>query len=316
MALAFEVLLEFLEAGDPRLIPEVVSQFWSKKMSPDGDPLTAYEYFLVRACRPDLASDAARDWLSKGHRTTIPGADLFSAVPSTLPIPSGSGMNSAEKVIVVYRDHHTVAGLSTAGLRTLEALRASGLEIVDLDFSFARDRMSEEGRHNFPRRRSARKAIHVLNLNPEYVPDCLMCHLSALDESGYRIGQFYWELSDTAPIHDCGLSLVHEIWVATEFLRDVYRRRVSVPVYVMGQAIESQVPESRFDRSTFNLSKSAYTFLFSFDAGSVVERKNPLASVQAFRKAFPVGTENVALVLKTRNWRRCTPIRIGITGGA
>jgi glycosyltransferase involved in cell wall biosynthesis len=145
-----------------------------------------------------------------------------------------------------------------------------------------------------------------------------MCHLSSLDESAYRIGQFYWELSDTSAIHDCGLSLVHEIWVATEYLRDVYRKRVSVPVYVMGQAIECSAPDRRFDRSVFNLPQSAYTFLFSFDAGSIVERKNPLAIVQAFRKAFPAGTEAVTLVLKTRNlaamqtdrdrehWRRLT----------
>jgi glycosyltransferase involved in cell wall biosynthesis len=150
-----------------------------------------------------------------------------------------------------------------------------------------------------------------------------MCHLSSLDESAYRIGQFYWELSDTAAIHDCGLSLVHEIWVATEYLRDVYRKRVSVPVYVMGQAIETPAPDSRFERSTFNLPKGAYTFLFSFDAGSIVERKNPLASVQAFLKAFPAGTEEVALVLKTRNlgamqtdrdrehWRRVTESAAG-----
>jgi len=111
VARAFEMLPDFLEAGDPRLIPDGVSQFWSKKMSPERDALTAYEYFLARACRPDLAPDTARDWLSKGHYTTIPGADLFSAVPSSLPVPSGSGMNSPEKVIVVYRDHHTVAGL-------------------------------------------------------------------------------------------------------------------------------------------------------------------------------------------------------------
>src|SRR6185369_15364231 len=59
--------------------------------------------------------------------------------------------------------------------------------------------------------------------------------------------------------------------------------------------------DGRFERSTFHLPKSAYTFLFSFDAGSVVERKNPLALVQAFRKAFPSATEDVSLVLKTRN---------------
>jgi glycosyltransferase involved in cell wall biosynthesis len=84
-------------------------------------------------------------------------------------------------------------------------------------------------------------------------------------------------------------------------LRDIYRRRVNVPVYVMGQAVDSHTPDSRFTKATFNLPAEACVFLSSFDAGSVVERKNPLASAQAFRKAFPTGRENAILVLKTRN---------------
>jgi glycosyltransferase involved in cell wall biosynthesis len=301
VALACELLSDLLHAGDPRLVPDLVSQFWSRRMSPEPDALTAYEYFLLRVCRQNPEPGTARDWLAKRCRAAIPEADLFAAAPSSSPVPSTALLNSPDRVVVVYRDHHTVAGLSKAGLQTKEALRRSGLEVIDLDFCFGRERMAEEAAHNFSRRRSARTTLHILNINPEYVPDCLMCHLSSLDESAYRIGQFYWELSDTAPIHDCGLSLIHEIWVATQYLREVYRKRVSAPVHVMGQAIESPEPDGRFDRSTFNLPKNVYTFLFSFDAGSVVERKNPLASVQAFRKAFPAGTEKAALVLKTRN---------------
>jgi len=320
VALSFELLSDLLQAGDPRLIPDFVSEFWSRKMATEPNAFSAYEHFLVRAFRSDLPSESARDWVAKQCRAAIPEVDLFSTSANTAPWPAGAALNSPEKVIVVFRDHHTIAGLSKAGGQTTQALRGLGFDVVDLDFRFGRDRLSEEALHNFSRRRSARKTLAVLNLNPEYVPDCLMCYLSSLDESAYRVGQFYWELSDTSSIHDCGLSLVNEIWVATEYLRDVYRKRVSVPVLVMGQAIECDAPEGRFERSGFNLPENAYTFLFSFDAGSVVERKNPLAVVQAFRKAFPAGTEAVSLVVKTRNldamhtdrdrdhWRRLTAL--------
>jgi glycosyltransferase involved in cell wall biosynthesis len=299
VALSFELLGDFLQAGDARLIPDFVSRFWSRRMSSNPDSLSAWEYLVARACRPDLPAEAAQDWLS-ARCATIPEAGLFST-GSHSPVAPDVALNSPDRAIVVYRDHQTIAGLSKAGLQTKDALRGAGIEVIDLDFRFGRDRMAEEALHNFPRRRSARTSLHVLNLNPEYIPDCLMCHLSSLDESAYRIGQFYWELSDTSAIHDCGLSLVDEIWVATEYLREVYRKRVSVPVYVMGQAIECPAPDGRFNRAAFGLSQNAYTFLFTFDAGSVVERKNPLAIVQAFRKAFPAGTEGVALIVKTRN---------------
>src|SRR6202008_3747871 len=34
VASSFELLTHFLQAGDPRLIPDFVSQFWSRKTSP------------------------------------------------------------------------------------------------------------------------------------------------------------------------------------------------------------------------------------------------------------------------------------------
>jgi glycosyltransferase involved in cell wall biosynthesis len=329
VAMSFDLLPDLLQAGDPRLIPEVVSGFWSKKLSPDPESLTVYEYFAAQACRhgfvaagtiSDEAAASVRQWCATTFRAIVPQADPFFSAPPPTPQNEcdSTDLNSPEKAVVIYRDHQTIAGLSKAGFLTKEAFSRAGLKVIDLDFSFGRGRMLEEYIHNQQVQCCPRSTLHVLNLNPEYIPEVLMCHLSGLNSSSYLIGQFYWELSDTAPIHDCGLSVVNEIWVASEYLRDVYQRRVSVPVYVMGQAIEPRTPDVRFTRAYFNLPENAYMFLFSFDASSVVERKNPLASAQAFRKAFPLGTENAILVLKTRNtaggshdrdhWRRVMDI--------
>lgn len=45
----------------------------------------------------------------------------------------------------------------------------------------------------------------------------------------------------------------------------------------------------------------AFTFLFSFDFHSYIERKNPVAVIDAFRSAFPVDRKDVRLVLKSIN---------------
>jgi glycosyltransferase involved in cell wall biosynthesis len=310
VAISFEVLPDLLQAHDPRLVPDLVSAFWSKRLTSGSDSLTAYEYFVARVCRPLLVSsdnlagsnfDAVWQWCSSQYCAAIPEAELFFSAPAASLDKDSRSLDSPGKAVFIYRDHHTIAGLSRAGLVAKEAFSRTGLEVIDLDFSFGRTRMLEEYTHNQRLRRRARSTLHVLNLNPEYLPECLMCCLSTLDSSGYVIGQFYWELSDIVPIHECGLSLVNEIWVASEYLRDVYRRRVSVPVYVMGQAVETGPKDGWSNRASFNLPETAYIFLFSFDAASVIERKNPLGAIQAFRKAFPTGTENAILVLKTRN---------------
>jgi glycosyltransferase involved in cell wall biosynthesis len=65
--------------------------------------------------------------------------------------------------------------------------------------------------------------------------------------------------------------------------------------------VEAPARKAPPSRAMFHLPEDAYAFLFTFDAGSGVERKNPLAAVKAFRRAFARGTEKAALVLKTRN---------------
>jgi glycosyltransferase involved in cell wall biosynthesis len=69
----------------------------------------------------------------------------------------------------------------------------------------------------------------------------------------------------------------------------------------MGQTVEAPKVVGQFGRAEFDLPEDAYIFLFTFDAGSVVERKNPLAAVQAFRRAFAARKDKAILVLKTKN---------------
>jgi glycosyltransferase involved in cell wall biosynthesis len=302
LAMSFEMLADLLQAGDSRLVPDYISRYWSAPVSPDPGSPTTYEYVAARAWRPELTDHAAiHSWYSRQFLTVLPQADVFGPAAAASPESDGDGVTPPDKVVFVYRDHHTIAGLSKAGLLTKEALRRAGLPIVDLDFSFGRDRMLEEHRHNGRLLRHARSSLHILNLNPEYIPECLMCHLSGLEHARYLIGQFYWELSEIGSVHECGLSMMDEIWVATEYLREVYRKHVPVPVHVMGQAVEAPAREAPRSRALFDLPEDAYVFLFTFDANSGVERKNPLAAVKAFRRAFARGAEKAALVLKTRN---------------
>jgi glycosyltransferase involved in cell wall biosynthesis len=310
VAMSFELMPDVLRAGDPRLVPDFISQFWSGRFSPnDPNSLTAYEYLAAGACSPRLASrdpdivPALRQWYARQYLTVVPQADLFmSAAPISLQDGLGNNdLDSAARLVYVYRDHHTICGLSRAGLQTKEALVGSGLSVVDFDFSFGRERILEEYAKNARTLHHARSSLHVVNINPEYVPECLACHLSSLQNDCYIIGQFYWELSDTSEIHECGLSLIDELWVASEYLKEVYQKRVSVPVYVMGQAVEVPKVTGGFGRAQFDLPEDAYIFLFTFDAGSVVERKNPLTAVQAFRRAFAGRMDKAILVLKTKN---------------
>ncbi|MBV9570042.1 MAG: glycosyltransferase family 4 protein [Alphaproteobacteria bacterium] len=106
-------------------------------------------------------------------------------------------------------------------------------------------------------------------------------------------GFFLWETSEAPQVQWLGASLVDEIWTPTRYVADVYRR--FGPVHVVGKGLAPNV-KSAPDRP---LARDApRRFVSMFDFHSSIERKNPLASALAFKKAFP-GNENVELILKT-----------------
>jgi glycosyltransferase involved in cell wall biosynthesis len=102
-------------------------------------------------------------------------------------------------------------------------------------------------------------------------------------------------------MHEVGIGLVDEIWTASQYLTDIYKADTGKPVFTMGQAVVVKSPATPLHRKEFSFADDAYLFLSSFDATSVVERKNPLGTVIAFQEAFPKGTEHAGLIIKTRN---------------
>lgn len=321
LAISFLAVARILQSGDTRLLPEFVTAKWREKMQ-SADGLTSFEYLAARAFSPDLLPDTAwaerehpslvRTWFETQYLNLVPDADVLGSPADSEDencVVHNTPHSPSPKVIFVYRDHHTVAGLSRAGRTTAEVLKRGSIPVVDIDHSYTRARIREEFLHNETQITYAESGVHLLNLNPEYVPECLLTHFSRIRSSDPIIGQFYWELSDIGGVHEEPLSLMTELWVASSFLRDVYSRRVRVPVHVMGQALSIGPSSGVFNRAYFAIPDDCYTFLFSFDAGSIVERKNPLGAVKAFRLAFPRGSEKVCLILKTMNLERIQTVQ-------
>jgi glycosyltransferase involved in cell wall biosynthesis len=289
-AICYELARVLLASGNPHLVPEFVSAFW--RSSPGGGE-TAFDYVTHLA-------EAGHGTLRL--RTELPYAHLFSALtPAEKPIQELAPTRPRRLSIVSYRDHTTLCGLSKAGGYAIEALRGTGIETIDLDYNIGRKNLKQESLYNGRIFNNSLRNIHVFNLNPEHVLECVMCNLSRMREDDYCIGQFYWELSDICAVHEPTLSFMDEIWVASEFLESVYRRRAGIPVVNMGAVVSPNPSQRAHTRADFALPEGDYLFLVNFDGSSIVERKNPLAAVAAFQEAFPRGHEKAGLVIKTRN---------------
>lgn len=114
----------------------------------------------------------------------------------------------------------------------------------------------------------------------------------------YDIGYWYWELENLPESWIDHGRIIDELWVATDFVAAAARKVISQPVIKLPPPIIVPTPSRRYTRAEFGLADHEFTFLFTFDFGSFPARKNPVAVVQAFRRAFDTRHRDARLIIK------------------
>jgi glycosyltransferase involved in cell wall biosynthesis len=115
----------------------------------------------------------------------------------------------------------------------------------------------------------------------------------------HTIGFWWWEVADAMKLEwRFVFPLVDEVWVATEHAALAIRQVSPVPVVKVRLPVQpgAAAPMSRAELGL----PEGFLFLSVFDYDSTLERKNPLAAIEAFRTAFAPGSGAV-LVLKSVN---------------
>jgi glycosyltransferase involved in cell wall biosynthesis len=118
-------------------------------------------------------------------------------------------------------------------------------------------------------------------------------------ERDYTIGYWAWELAKFPEEWKSSFAFVQEVWVSSRFTYDSIAPETTKPVLFMPMAVAVPPPEPGLRRADFGLPEDKFVLYFSFDFRSYASRKNPLAAVAAFRRAFPRRDASAALLLKT-----------------
>ncbi|WP_170835872.1 glycosyltransferase family 4 protein [Salinicola sp. MIT1003] len=113
----------------------------------------------------------------------------------------------------------------------------------------------------------------------------------------YNIGYWPWELPRWPQEWQHAYALVDEIWASSRFAYQAFAGSSPVPVRHMPMAVTVDTTAHK-TRQDFGLPEERFLFVFSFDFLSSLARKNPQACVEAFKCAFPKGSEPVGLVVK------------------
>ena len=215
----------------------------------------------------------ARRFIIRRRRPSLPGVNVLG------PRQAASGL-----------------GVVTRTLTRL--IRAGGLDVVELD---------SEGNPRVPSRLHPTTIAVVPALQLPLVLDRFPDLTAATDR---LIGYWFWELADVPESHVGPIRMVDEIWAPTRFIADAY---ASAPAKDLPSITEVALPpplptldpvatDSWRERL---IGDDDLLVLTSLDLLSVIERKNPLGAIEAFRRAMQLpGVPRARLVVKTINGDR------------
>ena len=135
----------------------------------------------------------------------------------------------------------------------------------------------------------------IVHHNAPYVPHALWALGRARIQGRRIIGYWAWELPKLPPLWRPGMRFVHEIWVPSRFTRDAVASATDLPVHVVPHPLP-KMPVRPGMRARLGLPDDALVVLSIFHLGSAYARKNPLAAIAAFRKAFGTRTDRVLAI--------------------
>ncbi len=115
----------------------------------------------------------------------------------------------------------------------------------------------------------------------------------------HRIAYWYWEFPTVPALWHELAPLVDEVWTPTPFVTEALRASLPLPVHEIAPAVVTAAPEP-VARERFGLGAETFVFLFMFDMFSDFERKNPLALLRAYRRAFGPRDDVHLLIKVTR----------------
>jgi glycosyltransferase involved in cell wall biosynthesis len=114
----------------------------------------------------------------------------------------------------------------------------------------------------------------------------------------YTVGFWAWEVSAFPDRFLDAFGYLDEVWVGSRHVRDAVAAKATVPVLAIPQPVS--LPDASGDAVAPAGLPGGFRFLFAFDYLSVFERKNPLATIEAFTRAFPPGS-GASLIVKSLN---------------
>lgn len=256
----------------------------------------------VKKAFPDpRGADAGdfRDWyLRYGHRELdLPAVLLPFDARSEIETRGDASVLIPAAAVNVAGYFRAELGIGVAARALLTGLEAAGIPFNTIPFGATASRQSYPFVGRAAELRNA--DINIVCVNPDQFLNFAEQTGPALRHGRYTIGVWFWEVEDFPKQFHVAFDYVDEVWVGSEFMRETFLKVSPKSVFKFRLPVLTPQIDPSLSRADLGL-PDKFVFLFSFDFLSVLERKNPVALIEAFTKAFSNG-EGPVLVIKTIN---------------
>jgi glycosyltransferase involved in cell wall biosynthesis len=194
----------------------------------------------------------------------------------------------------------TESGVGAAVRGYVRALEAAGAPVALHDLSGLQVNRSEDrtlaaagagGAHD----------VNLICIDVELHYAALSCLGEEFFRGRHTVGVWAWELPTFPDRWLDRLAYYNEIWVGSSFIANALAPVALVPVIRIPPVLTPAAPGDRVrGRDWLGAAPDEFVFLFVFDFRSHFDRKNPLAVVEAFGRAFSPA-DRARLVLKSVN---------------
>ena len=145
--------------------------------------------------------------------------------------------------------------------------------------------------------------INLIHINPHELGVAFHQLGENVWKHHYNIGFWLWELEEFPEEWVSCFNLFHEIWTPSEFISKALRKKTKKPVKTIPYSVTVE-KDVACDRAFFQLPEDKFLYLMMYDSASVMERKNPMGVIEAFKKAFPIEDSSVGLVIKMKQYSK------------
>ncbi|MDP9957808.1 glycosyltransferase family 4 protein [Epilithonimonas hungarica] len=188
-------------------------------------------------------------------------------------------------------------GFGEAIRNNLKALEKVGVPAKPINFNMQLGHRLNDNSVNFDDNIND-YPVNIVHVNMDTIWSFLKEKSSEFFENKYNIGYWAWEMEEFPDEYVEYFKYYDEIWTCSKYCLDSMSLKSDIPVINIPHAIDIDKKDINENFET-DLTGESYHFLFIFDYNSLIERKNTLAVIDAYEKAFGKDNGKVKLVLKT-----------------